>query len=76
MFGNPRNNPWWTCCSKIMHQYVLMCIRYIKGGHDKDQNVSRKLKLRLLRKLKVAPPFKEALLKLCIIEGFHKQVSL
>ena len=77
MFGNPETTPGGRALK--FYASVRLDVRgntQIKGtGDKKDQMLVRKLKLRLL-KTRLLHHLKKPLLKLCMVKGFHKQVSL
>jgi len=73
MFGNPETTPGGRALK--FYASVRLDVRgntQIKGTGDK---LVRKLKLRLL-KTRLLHHLKKPLLKLCMVKGFHKQVSL
>ena len=79
MFGNPETTPWWTCSKISMHQYVLMYVEIRKSKGlviKKTKMLVRKLKFKVVKKARLLHHLKKPLLKLCMVKGFHKQVSL
>lgn len=55
---------------------MYVVITQIKGtGDKKDQNVGKETKIKVVKN-KVAPPFKEAFVELCMAKEFHKPVNL
>ena len=77
MFGNPETTPGGRALK--FYASVRLDVRgntQIKGtGDKKTKMLVRKLKLRL-SKTRLLHHLKKPLLKLCMVKGFHKQVSL
>ena len=77
MFGNPETTPGGRALNS-MHQYVLMYVEIRKSKGlviKKTKMLVRKLKSRL-SKTRLPHHLKKPLSKLCMVKGFHKQVSL